>query len=261
MILNGDFEPISEPELLNTRSRNSKTPSQSEDARFFSYRGRIFLIYNDNVDLIYVYPGRRDMFIAELFYKNDHFTLSSPLKLNYPHKSHVWQQKNWIPFEWNKTLLMGYSIHPHEILYPNLSDGECYRLYETSPPIKWDFGALRGSSSPELIDGEYLAFFHSGIFTSSLSSHGQDLWHYYMGAYTFSAEPPFQITKMSHLPIMAEGFYTPSDCEKRVIFPGGFVVSGSSIYVAYGKDDREMWIATLDKAALKNALVPVGSNQ
>jgi predicted GH43/DUF377 family glycosyl hydrolase len=39
-----------------------------------------------------------------------------------------------------------------------------------------------------------------------------------------------------------------------VVFPGGFAVVGSLIYVAYGKDDREIWIATIDKDALKRSL-------
>jgi predicted GH43/DUF377 family glycosyl hydrolase len=42
-----------------------------------------------------------------------------------------------------------------------------------------------------------------------------------------------------------------------VIFPGGFVVIDPYIYVAYGKDDHEMWIAPIDKAELKKALKPV----
>ena len=79
-----------------------------------------------------------------------------------------------------------------------------------------------------------------------------------MGAYTFSADPPFAITSYTKKPIVGEGFYTDSNYYKRVIFPGGFVVSDSVIYLAYGKDDSEIWIATIDKAALKKALMPVG---
>ena len=83
------------------------------------------------------------------------------------------------------------------------------------------------------------------------------LRHYYMGAYTFSPEPPFNIKKITTFPIIADGFYTPSDYDKRVIFPGGFVSDGEHIYIAYGKDDCEIWIATLDKEELKKNLKPV----
>ena len=82
-----------------------------------------------------------------------------------------------------------------------------------------------------------------------------------MGAYTFSPTPPFQITRFTPEPIVAEGFYTQSSQWKRVIFPGGFVVADPYIYVAYGKHDVEMWIATIDKAELKKALKPVGTGE
>lgn len=263
IILDELFQPLSKPQLLTTRLKNSITPSQCEDARIFKFKDRLFLIYNDNVEVIApTLWQRRDMFISELFYRDDRFTLSSPLKLVYEEKynSQLWQ-KNWVPFEKDGMLLLSYSMNPHEILYPNLNTGICYPCYETSPSLTWNFGTLRGSSPALLVDGQYLAFFHSGIITSSLSSWGIDVWHYFMGAYTFSAEPPFEITRMSPLPIMDENFYTPSDYYKRVIFPGGFVVSDSFIYVAYGKDDREIWIATIDKAVLMNSMIPIVSEK
>ena len=262
VILNDQFEPVSTPQLLNTRSKNSKVPSQSEDARIFQYKGRLFLIYNDNADIVVtsIYD-RRDMYIAELFYADGVFTLSMPTKLVYEaNYSSQPVQKNWVPFVKDDALLLSYTLNPHEVLYPNLKTGLCYPSYISSANITWNFGPLRGSTPPLLVDGEYLAFFHSGLITSSPSSLGYDLWHYFMGAYTFSAEPPFEITKMTPLPITGESFYTYSNYYKRVIFPGGFIVSDSFIYVTYGKDDREIWIATLDRALLKKALIPVEKN-
>ena len=255
--LDANFDPISEPEILNTRSLISKTNSHSEDARLFSYRGRIFVIYNDNIDqVIPNYWDRRDMFIAELTEVNGQFQLTVPLKLVYEEVyKHVACQKNWMPFESNGKLLFIYSISPHKILYPNLLNGACYSCYETSALIDWPLGKLRGSSPPLLVDGEYLVFFHSAMPTTSVASSGQELWHYFMGAYTFSPKPPFEITKITPRPIVGEGFYTKSNCQKRVIFPGGFVDDGDHLHVAYGKDDCEMWIATLDKAALKREMV------
>ena len=259
VLLNDLLEPISEPVLLNSRVGNSNTPSQSEDARVFSFQGKLYLIFNDSLDVFFPQTyDRRDMYMAELTYENGQFSLSPPLKLIYEEKYHTqnWQ-KNWVPFEWNNILLMSYSINPHEVIYPNLINGFCYRCYDSRPNIKWDYGTLRGSTPPLLLDGEYFAFFHSGIPNISKASYGQPMWHYYMGAYTFSASPPFQITKMTPEPIIAEGFYTQSRYEKRVIFPGGCVISGDRIYVAYGKDDYELWIAIIDKKALMKTMITV----
>lgn len=256
--LDDDFEPISDPQLLATRTKNSRTQSQSEDARLFTYRGRIFLTYNDNTEVNYTtYSDRRDIFVAELKFIDGEYSLGAPIKLLYEDKRYILWQKNWVPFEYQGKLLMGYTVNPHEILYVNLINGSCYHCYESTAPINWEFGILRGSTPPLLVDGEYLAFFHSGTITSSYASWGWDIWHYFMGAYTFSATPPFEITRISPVPIISEDFYTQSAREKRVIFPGGFHVSGDKIYVAYGKDDYEIWIATIDKNALMSTLKPV----
>jgi hypothetical protein len=221
--LDESLEPVSQPTLLNTRCNRSRTPSQAEDARFFFYRNRLFLIYNDNVEV--VEPGywdRRDMFIAELIWAQDHYELSSPLKLYYEQDySHRLWQKNWTPFEYDDKLFFAYAINPHVILHPNLITGACFSFYDTALYLDWKFGQLRGSSQALFVDGEYLSFFHSGIYDNSEVSWSWGLFHYFMGAYTFSAKPPFQITSMTPSPIIADGFYAHSNREKRVIFPGG----------------------------------------
>lgn len=42
-----------------------------------------------------------------------------------------------------------------------------------------------------------------------------------------------------------------------VAFPCGFFLSGDDIYLSYGKDDYEMWIAKIGKRELLDSLVPV----
>lgn len=246
--LNDCFDPISSPQLLLTRHKNSSAQSQSEDARLFHYRDKIFVIYNDNVvmDNPSIYD-RRDIFIAEVLYLDDRFVLSAPLKLFCQEKQSQMWQKNWVPFEWNRFLYLSYSINPHEVLYTNLISGECYSSFNSSFFSHWPYGSMRGSSAATLVDGEYLAFFHSSKMMASEASYNQMAWHYFMGAYTFSANPPFHITRVSQEPIIGEGFYQPSFAWKKVIFPGGYVVKDPYIYVAYGKDDAEIWIATLNK--------------
>jgi len=261
VLLDEFFEPISDTQLLDTRFNSDKTPSQSEDARVFSFNGKYYVIYNDNMDL--TFPSiwdRRDMYIAELLYVDNKFILTDPVKLIHENKySTVLWQKNWNPFEWDGKLLLSYTINPHEVIYPDLENGICRHFHETSQQIQWNLGPLRGSSPAQLVNGEYLAFFHSGTYTSSVCSNNRELWHYYMGAYTFSANPPFEITKISSLPINAPSFYTFSSYDKRVIYPGGFIVDDQNIYVAYGKDDSEIWIGTLNINALMQSLVPLNN--
>lgn len=202
------------------------------------------------------------MYLAQVQYKKKSFVLSQPIKLyHYDQYNHQKWQKNWVPFEWNGVLLLSYSLNPHDILYPNFDTGKCLSIYKTQSFINWHFGGLRGGTPAILVNGEYLAFFHSSIYMSSPVSEDMPRFHYFMGAYTFSSEPPFNITKMTALPIVGNGFYTYSGSEKRVIFPGGYAVAEPYLHVAYGKDDCEIWIATIDKKLLQQILEPVQQYQ
>lgn len=254
--LNDALQPASRPELLDTRLTNPTIPSQSEDARIFAMNDNLYLIYNDN--LVNEEMIRRDMFVAKLDYVNNHFIVSQPLKLYHPqHYFTVKWQKNWVPFEWNNMLLLSYTIFPHEVLLVDFCNGTCHPINVTNNSINWPFGKIRGGTPALLVDGEYLSFFHSPLIMSSPYTDGIKRFHYFMGAYKFSANPPFEVTHVSPCPIIGENFYTNSDADKRVIFPGGFVVEGPFIYLAYGKDDQEIWIAKIDKKLLNDFLVPI----
>jgi predicted GH43/DUF377 family glycosyl hydrolase len=79
-----------------------------------------------------------------------------------------------------------------------------------------------------------------------------------MGAYTFSKEPPFTIEQISQEPIVARGFYEGEEYRTwrplRVVFPGGFLADEKFIWVAYGRQDHEVWLVKLDKQGLLDSL-------
>jgi len=254
--LDAHLQPVAEPIFLNTRGPNSQTPSQAEDARLFTFQNRLFVIYNDNLDVEWPKQwDRRDMFLAELHLVNGQYELLEPVKLHYPQAyNYRFVQKNWTPFEYQGELFLSYTLNPHLVLHPNLTTGECNAFYESWFSSEWEWGEMRGSSQALLVDGEYLSFFHSGTFDYSEASFPFYMWHYFMGAYTFSAAPPFEITKMSPSPILTPGLYTPSGKGKRVVFPGSFAVDDSQIYLACGKDDCEIWILTINKEELKKSM-------
>lgn len=259
VLLDEEFDAISTVQLLDTRKEDKRTLSQAEDARLFSFEGRIYLIYNDSLEI--KAPSNlehRDMFLAELIEEDGVYELSSLLKLRHPQKYHsqFWQ-KNWVPFDYQGKLLMTYSLDPHEILNLNWATGICNPVCETKGDLPWKWGPPRGSTPPILVEGEYFAFLHSGIMMRSKISGWNELWHYFMGAYTFSSDPPFEITKMTPFFILDPTYYQNSKHPKRVIFPGGCVVDKDLIYVAYGKDDCEMWVSTIDKNKLFKKLQPV----
>ncbi|MBA3602216.1 MAG: hypothetical protein H0W50_00890 [Parachlamydiaceae bacterium] len=261
VMLNEALEVISKPQLLNSRRRGDKTPSQAEDARLFVSNDTIYVLYNDNMEVENPSTShRRDMYLAKLSFRKSKFHMSKPIKLYHPREYNTRRvQKNWVPFDWRGSMMLGYLINPHEIIHPDFITGECSTIAETPYISTWNWGERRGGTPAIEVDGNYLAFFHSMNVTDSEASRGVHMYHYYMGAYTFSLDPPFYVKAMSHSPIMADGFYTRSSYDKRVIFPGGFAVVGSTIYLAYGKDDNEAWIAIIDKKKLLESLKEVKS--
>ncbi|HRD55562.1 MAG TPA: hypothetical protein PLC42_04105 [Parachlamydiaceae bacterium] len=255
-MLDEELNLVSKPQLLNTREDEALTPSQAEDARIFTAGNKIYVIYNDNEEVVNPSGSqRRDMFIAEVVHHNGEFKLEKPLKVMHEKKyaKKNWQ-KNWVPFEWNNQICLGYSIVPHEILTPNIDSGIACAKSISAIKNSWKWGELRGGTPAILVDDNYLGFFHSSKVSTSSASSNIPMHHYYMGAYLFSSKPPFDIKKISSSPIVANGFYTQSDYEKRVIFPGGFAVVDDTIYLAYGKDDMEVWIAIIHKKNLINSL-------
>jgi len=260
VLLDQEFNPISEPVLLNTRGEDAKVISQSEDARLLDHQGRYYLVYNDNKEVMtHSLKHRRDIFVAELVIEDEEFRLLPPIKLMHDrhHLTRTWE-KNWSPFIWNDLFLLIYSIQPHEIIFPNFQTGWAQTVYEsTTDDIDWRWGPIRGGTPARLVNGDYLSFFHSVAPFQSEVTRASDKLHYFMGAYTFSSEPPFRITAISPHPINHETFYTDSDAPKLVIYPGGFVDEEDRFVVTYGKDDREVWIALINKDSLYNSLVPV----
>lgn len=258
VLLDENFDPISEPQLLDTRTYSSLTPSQAEDARLISYQGKIYLCYNDNKEKLAISnKQRRDVFLTEVLYDQGLYYLAPSQKLIHgkEYKNQLWQ-KNWAPFEWNGQLLMSYTLNPHEVILPNLETGLCTPVYSTKfKEDFWKLGPFRGGAPAQLVNGEYLALFHTGCRISSEFSK-KNTWHYFMGVYAFSSEPPFEITRITPAPLTHESFYTVTN-DKKVIFPGGFVIRGDILYFVYGKDDHEVWVGTLSLKQLDQILVPV----
>lgn len=257
VLLNEDLESTSPPYLLKIREQNAQIPPQAEDARLFHYRDAIWIMYNDNPDEeVRHYSDRRDMFLAELIFEEGKYVMQQPLRLiaeDYYERQIC--QKNWAPFVWEDVLFISYTLDPHEVLYV-AKNGVCRRYVESHREIPWEFGHIRGSSSPKLIDGEYVGLFHAGQFCQNPPLEAEERLHYVFGIYTTDPSPPFAITTLSEEPLVSSNFYTKSDYYKRVIFPGGFVLKNGILYVAYGKNDAEIWIGKLDWEKVRSSLIP-----
>jgi predicted GH43/DUF377 family glycosyl hydrolase len=261
--LDENFKPKGKPQLIDRRLKNSQTPSMAQDPRLIDVGGHLYMVYS-NLEPIAEDFVRR-VVISEVFFDGVRFFIKDAEYIShFEGKNDKRAEKNWVPFDYSGHLLLAYSIKPHRIFYSVFGKKKCEVFSSTQSQIKWEWGELRGGTPALINEGEYLAFFHSSKEMKTIHSNGKKHSHYFMGAYTFSMHPPFEITRISPEPIIGKKFYKgptyntwkPLWC----IFPGGFVFNQEFIWVAYGRQDHEIWIVKLDKKKVLKSLIPVYSS-
>lgn len=256
--LDEEFNPEEKAQMLPLET--------AEDARLLEVNGSLYFIYN-GIDNHSLYQDQCHMHTAELHFENNEFSLQqeqclSVFENNDPERC----EKNWVPFENNGELLLAYSINPHTIFSPVTGSEECQTLSQTSNNFYWHWGELRGGTPALLIDSnQYLSFFHSSINLSTEHSDSKEMPHYFMGAYLFENSPSFTLTHISPEPIIGEGFYSGPSYEPywhplRVVFPTGIAINEDFVWVSYGRQDHEIWVAKMDKKALLESLIPIFSD-
>lgn len=265
ILLDNMFQPIGEAQILENRIPNSLGPNRAEDGRLIWLGNRLFLVYDDNDD-VKISKGGFRMFIGEIRYDGSQFSFIPLDKIiQYEGVDPNLREKAWTPFDYEGNLLLSYCLEPHRVFAPILGKGYAKSVTETQSGIEWPWGIIRGGT-PALRgigdQDEYLTFFHSSIRMKSVHSDGKAVLHYFIGAVTFSAEPPFALTRISPEPITVKGFYSGPIYEPywhpvRVVFPAGFVFDEKHIYLFYGRQDHEIWMATIDRKELMKSLVPV----
>lgn len=260
--LDENFEPISAPQLINTRDMLSIVPSRAEDARLIVIDQKLYMIYSDNTNDYISKEGFR-VYISEIDYVNDQYVIKhSDCLKHFEGATPLLREKNWVPFDYQGTLFLAYSLMPHKIFQPILGSENCETIATTTSNISWEYGELRGGTPALLVRDQYLSFFHSSTNMLTAHSNHRVIAHYFMGAYTFSKEPPFEIQAISQKPIIGKNFYKgeyykPYWKSVRCVFPCGILIEDPFVYITYGRQDHEIWIATIDLNALLESLIPV----
>ena len=256
--LDEECRPIGASYSIQFHSPDPYCLSKRQDPRLITVGERLYLVYNNALE-----GELRRMCIAELKRGGEGFFVEASECLLHFDGAKEWRsEKNWVPFNYNGELYLSRHIAPHTVLRPICGEGRCELIATTPAATDWNWGILRGGT-PALLEGEeYLAFFHSSKTMATQHSQGKKMPHYFMGAYTFSSKPPFEITRMSREPIFGKSFYAGRAYKTwrpvRVVFPGGFVADENYVWIIYGRQDHEIWVAKLDKRALLDGLVPVG---
>ncbi|HSW86844.1 MAG TPA: hypothetical protein VLG49_05020 [Rhabdochlamydiaceae bacterium] len=258
-----NFNLLGPAQLLNMPVGHLCEVSKLQDPRLISIDDRLYVSFSEMMEGVFDRDIRR-MYVAEVIHDGKYFHTNNPSCFtSYEGENPQRWEKNWITFDYNGNLMMIYSPIPHRIFRPLLGKGKCETIASSWASVQWPWGQLRGGTPALKIGNEYLSIFHSSKYMKSKQSLGKNIAHYFMGAYTFSAEPPFEITRISKTPIVGKDFYNGPAYKTwkplRVVFPCGLIADDNYLWIAYGKQDYEIWIAKIDKKALLESLVPVTS--
>ena len=255
--LDENFDPAGEPRFLKFQAADPYCLFKRQDPRLFAIGDRLYAVYNNAIN-----NEVRRMLVTEIVSDGENF-IAQPAEcfIHFEGETGLRSEKNWVPFVYQDHLNLAYSLVPHRILTPVFGTESCRTAFLTHPSVKWNWGVLRGGTPALLEGGEYLAFFHSSKSMATQHSKGKNIPHYFMGAYTFSAEPPFAITRISSRPIIGKKFYKGKSYKTwkplHVVFPGGYISDENYLWILYGRQDHEIWVAKLDKNAFFNSLIPV----
>lgn len=256
--LDNDFNPLGDPYILDFETAHSRI----DDPRLLKVGEEIHIVYSDNNEEVVTEGGFR-MWTAHLEFDGERFCLKNKHKLSYYEgENPLRREKNWVPFDYQGTLHLAYSLSPHLIFQPLPETECCFTIGCSQSNIHWPWGELRGGTPAIKINERYLSFFHSSIELASVHSEGKSVPHYFIGAYTFSKEPPFEITHISRKPLVAKGFYTGITYPYywkpvSVVFPCGILAEGNVIWITYGRQDHEIWVAKIDRVRLLKSLLPI----
>ncbi|MBS0624856.1 MAG: hypothetical protein JSS32_02260 [Verrucomicrobia bacterium] len=234
-------------QLLNVMSFSPRFSLSAEDARLMKIGDKVYIFFND-LPFSQIL-GHFAMYFGELVEEREGFVMKERAKLlTYAHS--VALEKNWSPFVSGDRLYVIYSDQPRVILEVDLDTGYCNEVARTRTNWNWDHGGIRGGTPAYLVDGKFLTFFHSSFAAKIPKGRA-----YVMGAYTFDAEPPFTVRRITPRPLGQVIDYTEDNAPK-VVYPGGMVIEDRYIHVARGKADSKIFITTFDKEALFSSMEP-----
>ena len=288
-VANG-FKQLRQPDWIEFRNESSGNhwPLVGEDMRLLlsPATGKVYANWCKFHDhdgpkkLVHFYYGELKLMKPAVDYRTVRESVYvpwPPLHVTSRHESSPASEKNWPMFEYEGTLLFIKRIQPMRVVaaaenvFPSrqsdrsrsndVTNGKHMFAHSVSLTAAtnfcWNWGELRGGTSAMLIGDEYFAFFHSVTFMNS-----RLVRTYFVGAYTFSAHPPFAMTKMSQYPIVVpndwENGFTYADID-FVPFPMSYTTDDTSVSLTYGWEEGQGWVTKLDRQALFASLVPVDS--
>lgn len=206
-----------------------------EDPRSINRNGTIIISFCNFAQRTYAHQaitGIRDDWTAE-------YPIRVKFGKNAPHLvENVGHEKNWTWFaHTDGRLWFVYSLAEGRQVVCKTAHGKVMETIETQAPV-WEYGELRGGTSPVLVGDSYWTFMHSSTYWVKPKRR------YHMGAIRMDSKPPFRITGISRTPILSgsERDYRKQQ-DPPCVFPCGAIYENGHWLVTFGVNDcRCAWL-------------------
>jgi predicted GH43/DUF377 family glycosyl hydrolase len=225
------------------------------DPRLFTHEGTLYMIFCDHTQ------GGSVQTLATLKKENDLWKAEKVTPLHFEgsfefiekHLVSEGIEKNWMPFSIDGKVYLVYLLEPEKVVVElNILTGNCQLVSRTANGFIDRFAPLRGGSPP-LFDeelGEFITVYHvafPGRNSYSLSKRNI----YICGAYTFSKDIPFRITRKTTGPFYQKTLYNNRE---KIIFATALIQKGDHYLMFYGEDDSRIKVAKIDRKKLLRAM-------
>lgn len=224
----GEALPVSVPDQYEKHSH--------EDARFFTYLGKLYLsctisrsrVQGQSVDPCVIIFG-------EIVKGKKAWTFRNWRQPIVGKNDMTGAEKNWVFWEWDKKLLFSYKTSPHHLVCEMGIGNDISRSWKTESPV-CPFGDYRGGTQSFPFQGNLMRFVH----VVKNNKEAKLYWLYHLAAIVFESKPPFRVLKVSREPILTGNeAYTPycAHWKPRIVICYGAVKDGDGWIVSYGNND------------------------
>jgi predicted GH43/DUF377 family glycosyl hydrolase len=225
-----------------------KNNEHVEDPRVIQYNNSWFLSYTDGLA---VGIAKLDLDTCETIYS--HF-LKSPPKKFIP-SFNDGREKNWIFCVDNDKLFALYNEEPRTFIeYVDTGTSlECKNVFRQNYSVKWPYSGIRGGCPPvEYDETSLIWFFHS--VKKMTTTVGNDKNVYMIGGYITKNKFPFQVLKITPLPVLmgipshaSETLYL----QDNVVYPCGAIsIDSQTFLISMGINDYKIAHLKVTKSML-----------
>lgn len=159
-------------------------------------------------------------------------------------------EKNWLWF-WHEELPhMVYQSVPHTVVRFTKKFRSVQTFYSEWDNKLWQYGQIRGGTSPVMWEGLYWTFFHSSTYWNGVKRQ------YHMGAYAFEPGSPFAIRKITMDPLLSGSQQDRMPHGKLpCVFACGAIMMNGNWLVVGGLNDMDCFHVTIPHKDLEDRML------